>query len=224
MALRDRLRRLGVPDRSMRHIPWGVLPPSEAADVSADLRPVLGLPRDRPVYLWAGFIQQIREQDFRFAYRTALAALSKGLAASFVFAFKPEVWRSDFADLARPDEGIHTMATDAERFAELKRAADVFYSPVVRRDCIIAPPLTWIEMMALGRPIITTSVQGADELVEHARTGYLAEDESTLIEHLFRIRDDPHAMREACRGAVSKRYNLLDIRDRYLRLWLGADA
>jgi glycosyltransferase involved in cell wall biosynthesis len=29
----------------------------------------------------------------------------------------------------------------------------------------VAPPLTWIESMGFGVPIITTNVRGADELV-----------------------------------------------------------
>jgi glycosyltransferase involved in cell wall biosynthesis len=173
------------------------------------------------VYLWAGFIQQIRDQDFRVAHRVATQALTRGLEATFVFAFKPETYRPEYGAMARRESGIHVLATDPLQFAALRRAADVFFSPVVGKDTIIGPPLTWIEMMGLGRPIVTTAVPGAEELVEHDKTGYVARDENGLVDGLFDLHDRFASMRDACRETVRARYNLLDIRDRYVRLWRG---
>ena len=82
------------------------------------------------------------------------------------------------------------MSTPVETFAGLLAASDVLFSPIFDWDCIVAPPLTWIESMAAGLPVLTTDVPGADELVESGRTGYLAKDDTEIITKLFSLRDE----------------------------------
>ena len=87
-----------------------------------------------------------------------------------------------------PTPGVRVMPTPPEEFAAVLAASDVLFSPIFDRDCIVAPPLTWIEAMAAGLPVLTTDVPGAEELIDVGRTGYLASDEEQLIERLFLLR------------------------------------
>jgi glycosyltransferase involved in cell wall biosynthesis len=221
--LERRLLELGVrPDRLQR-IPWGVTvaDPAEDGDPRS-VRAALGMPPGRPLILWAGFIQQVREPDFHRAFRLATAAREQGLDAAVVFAFKPDTIRSEYASLSRPDLGIHVRATQVDEFREILSAADVLFSPVVNRDCIVAPPLTWIEAMASGSPVLTTSVPGADELIENGRTGFLAARDDELVSRLFELSRNHASMADACRQKVADDYNLDDIRRTYLAFWFGS--
>ena len=168
-----------------------------------------------------GFIQQVREPDFHLAYRLAKRARAAGLHATVVFAFKPETFRPEYVSLHAPSEGIHVFPTPVEVFRDVIAAADLLFSPIEARDCIVAPPLTWIEAMSNGLPILTTDVPGASELVEDGRTGYLAGDAEDLLAKLFLICGAFESMREACRAKVVAEYNLDSIRKSYVTLWFG---
>jgi len=220
--LEQRLGELGVGARRLTRIPWGVRVDGRAGDeVRKAIRTRLGVPLDRPLFLWAGFIQQVREPDFHAAFRLATEARDRGLDATFLFAFKPETFRSEYAGLHRPDLGIHVMATPVELFADVRAASDILFSPIINRNSIVAPPLTWIESMGAGLPVLTTDVPGADELVVNGTTGYLARDEAELLEKLFALRDEHARMQEACRAKVAEAYNLEDIQRAYLKFWFG---
>ena len=102
-GLKHRLSDLGVSPGSVTRIPWGVTVESETrTDDRPARRTRLGLPRDRPLILWTEFIQQVREPDFRKAYELALTAIAQGIDATFVFAFKPETFRQEYAPRSRP--------------------------------------------------------------------------------------------------------------------------
>ena len=218
--LERRLSELGVRAQAMTRIPWGVVPGLATTDVErCAARSALGLSTQRPLFMWAGFIQQIREPDFRLALGVAKEALRRGLDATFAFAFKPETFRPEYAALHQPEAGIHVLATHVDAFTALRGATDALFSPIASRDCIVAPPLTWIELMAMGRPVLSTDVPGADELVEHGRTGYLAHNDEELVAGLFSLRDASSAMADACRAKVADEYNLEDIGRRYVHFW-----
>ncbi len=223
-GLEHRLRGLGVRRRAITRIPWGVEPGDVVADVDRRAaRRRLGVPEERPVVLWAGFIQQVREPDFHLALALATAARDEGLDATFMFAFKPETFRPEYAALHRPDAGVHVMPTPVDVFADARAAADLLISPIEDRECIVAPPLTWIECMSTGLPVLSTDVPGADELIEDGRTGYRATDRADLGAKLAVIARDVASMREACRAKVASDYNLADIKRAYIALWFGAE-
>ena len=218
--LATRLEELGVSRASITRIPWGtntIEPPDPSAQTAARRR--LGLPTDVPIFLWAGFIQQIREPDFELAVRLATVARARGLDVVFVFAFKPETFRPAFEVHHRPEAGFHVVASPLDMFSDLRIAADALFSPIGDRDCIVAPPLTWIEMMAAGKPVLTTDVPGAEELVVDGRTGYLARDDDGIVHALFAMRDTFAFMQAACRETAADEYGLDGIRRAYIRRW-----
>ena len=209
------------PDRII-HIPWGVLPSDNRITPGEKnlIKSRLNLPAGKPLFLWVGYIQQIKRSDFLFALQNAKAALRQELDAVFFFSFKPESMEKGFERYHRPFEGIYVESTTPTKFESLKLASDVFYSPVTNRDCIVTPPLTWIEMMALGVPILTTDVPGTDEIVEKGKTGYIStNEEQDLIEHMFIISDKYSAMQEACVKKVEGSYNIHIVAKKYLDFW-----
>jgi glycosyltransferase involved in cell wall biosynthesis len=219
-----KLRSLGLRRSRVTRIPWGVHPastPGSPVPDAAAARGRLGVPLDRPLVLWAGFIQQIREPDFELAYDVATQARAAGLDATFLFAFKPETFRAAYADRHRPSNGIHVLPTPVDVFADARTAADVLFSPIEARDCIVAPPLTWIECMSTGIPVVSTDVAGADELIEDGRTGYRARDGADLAAKLRLACDRFPEMGAACRAKVAREYDLTAIGRAYREHWYG---
>lgn len=206
-----RLVQIGVSASKVVRIPWGL----DCAN-SVKKRANAGV---RPLILWAGYIQQIQRDDFFFAYRSALAALGRGLKADFFFAFKPESFENGFEEYDRPDQGVRVRPTTVEEFAGLREKCDIFFSPIVNAGVIVAPPLTWLEVMASGVPVVTTPVEGADETVMDGVTGFLAESEEGLADKLFQAVERYKGMRDDCIRVVRESYDMKGIADSYITLW-----
>lgn len=88
------------------------------------------------------------------------------------------------------------LRTDVARLAA---AADVALLTSVSEGI----PLTLIEAMAMGLPVVATDVGGVGEVVENGATGLLAPPgrDDLLAEHILRIADDPGLGRVMrCRG------------------------
>lgn len=221
--LRDKLLEVGLNPDNVIRIPWGVSPPGANNIISSEnknLKIKLNIPVDKPLFLWAGYIQQIQKKDFLFAVQNAMLALQKGLDAFFYFSFKPESFEKGFEKFNNPSIGIIVESTDVKKFTSLKSIADVFYSPVVNKRCILAPPLTWIEMMATGVPILTTNVPGAEEIVDDGNTGFIASNENDLVKKMLLIKQSFRSLRQACTEKIKYDYNIHNIAERYLDLWL----
>lgn len=67
---------------------------------------------------------------------------------------------------------------------------------------VIDPPLTVLEAMAAGRPVIASAVLSIPEVIEHGRNGFLhdADDVDGFFESIDRLRDD-----ELAREAIGRR-------------------
>ena len=86
------------------------------------------------------------------------------------------------------------------RVAELMAQADVIVQPSVltRRGAREGIPVSLMEGMASGLPVVASRISGIPELVEDGRTGLLVEprDATTLADALGRLMDDLHLRRE----------------------------
>lgn len=217
----EKLHKLGIDIDKIVRIPWGVETQiiNDSKQKRTNTEIYLSSSSNKPIFLWTGYIQQIREEDFFYALDTARLALQKGLEALFYFAFKPGSFDENFMRFHCPEKGIFIMQTTQEQFNCLKDVADIFYSPVLNEECIVAPPLTWIEMLAQGIPIITTNVGGAHEVVVDGTTGFMAENADSLINLMFKIKTSFSTMKSACIAKVKNNYNLDDIARKYLDLW-----
>ncbi len=108
-----------------------------------------------------------------------------------------------------------TGAMQQDQIRDLMKEADVLPLP-----CVVAPdgdmdgiPVTLMEAMACGCPVISTRLSGIPELVIDEKTGLLIEPEdvTALTEALVRIKDDPSLVAQISQGGrdwVSDEFNI----------------
>jgi len=119
---------------------------------------------------------------------------------------------------------VHVPFTeDAEAVTAYLQAADVYAHPARAENL----PLSVIEAMACGTPVVATRVGGIPELIEDGVTGLLAEpgDASGLARAIATLLGDP-ALRarlsEAALATVPVRYTLPRMAEAYLGLYREA--
>ncbi|WP_281184336.1 glycosyltransferase [Trichlorobacter lovleyi] len=206
--------KIGLSIERICHIHWGVIPASDTTHQTPATRS-----GEKPLILWTGYIQQINRDDFMYALQITQLAIQQGIQASFFFAFKPESFESGFEQYHDPEKGIVVKSTTVQEFAELREKISIMFSPVVGRSTILAPPLTWIEMMGNGVPVVTTNVPGADEAVVDGVTGYIANSDESLVNALFKAVENYGNMAESCKDHVKNHYNIENSAKAYLQLW-----
>jgi len=222
-SFRRKLIEIGLKENRVVHIPWGVVQSgcnySSFINKKYMAKRDLGLSINKPLFLWSGYIQQIQKKDFILALNKAKEALDRGLDATFYFAFKPENKIENVKNLNNYGNRIIAKTTTMKEFALLKKACDVFYSPVCNKKVILAPPLTWIEVMSEGVPILTTDVGGAGEIVEDSKTGIIAKNNEEILDKLFEIRNCYKRMSDNCCRKVKEKFDIKRSAREYLKLW-----
>lgn len=76
--------------------------------------------------------------------------------------------------------------------------------------------LSVIEALACGTPVIARNRGSMPELIDHGVTGFLVDSVDAAVEAIARIDDIDRA---ACRAAVSERFTVERMADRYLQLY-----
>ncbi len=192
------LRAAGCACRELLVAPWG------AEDLPADT------PRTAPPrlhLLWTGFIRQIRHSDFLAAVDVAHDVVRTRPDIEFTFCLKPQSYRPEHA--AHAADRIHIVRGDSTFTTGLPRYSALF-SPVLRLDSTVAPPLSWIQALAAGLPIITTRTAGVDEVLTHGRNALLADDVTALRGMLLDPGLEPRlaSMRSAARALFEELYDI----------------
>jgi len=223
LSFTEKLCQIGVDRARVKCIRWGV-PISKTLQRREERKRAkrsLNLPENKPLIVWAGYIQQIQRKDFLFAVNIAEKIQKQGIDAVFYFAFKQGHFEKDFVTFHKPDKLFYVKPTTTEEFNILKHATDIFYSPVVNKNCILAPPLTWIEFLNLGVPILTTNIPGADEIISNKKTEYLVDSQEELIKKLSLLIKEYENFIPYCYEKVSSAYNIKNAAEQYLNLWEG---
>lgn len=218
-ALRARLAALGVNASRSCTVPWGV--PATFAEGHAALneyeRAALGVLPGERVVLWTGFIQQVQEPDLRFALRAIEGFVQDMPRTRFVFVLKPEHYSPRYHELA--PSGVRVLNSDRLDFLRLLATADVLFSPIEPRDIVVAPPLTWIEALAFGIPIVTTDVGGVRELLPQIAQSCIARgphDMARAINQGLTLSAEPEA-RAVIASHIRQRYTIKSAVDGYVR-------
>jgi len=222
-AYRRRLEELRVPRERIRRIRWGIdvdkftpLTPAERAAARAQL----GLDASRIVVLWTGFTQQTNERDFHDALLAASTTLhQKSSRFVFLFCFKPEHFNPSY--LAFERVGLRILDT-AEAFHAARASADVLLAPIRETRSTAAPPLVWLECLAMGTPILTTDIPGADEAVVADRSGFRVRSTKEASERLLQMEADPELLprlRVGARQVAVERYSVDIAAREYAELW-----
>jgi glycosyltransferase involved in cell wall biosynthesis len=83
----------------------------------------------------------------------------------------------------------------------------------------LAPPLTWIELLSTGVPILTISVPGIEKIIIPGQTGYLCRSSEELVLNLKQAINNYSIMRNYCNSMVNANYDIEIIADSYLKLF-----
>ncbi len=113
-----------------------------------------------------------------------------------------------------------TLAGTREDIADLLAASDVFLMSSISEGI----PLTVIEAMAARRPVVSTSVGGLPELVEHGVSGFLAPsgDDAQLAASLIELYRSPalrNQMADVAAKSAREKFSLDGMLDSYRNVY-----
>jgi len=83
-------------------------------------------------------------------------------------------------------------------------------------------PITILEAMASGLPVLTNDVGAAREIIENGRDGYVARTDEEYAEHLCRLIEDPElrqAMGRQARKTVEEKFSWPTVVEKYTALY-----
>lgn len=181
-------------------------------------RRILGIPLDKSVLLFgAENLQDPRKgSDMLVKALSGLPDSIKSRLVLLTYGLSGTPFREN---LGTPLIHFGYVAHDAFK-AVLYSAADLYLLPT-RAD---NAPLVLLESMACGTPVVSFNIGGVPELIEHGRTGYLADPEN--IEDFGRgiaqlLADEAlrRSMRDWCRRVVLARFNQDLHIERHLHLY-----
>ncbi len=99
------------------------------------------------------------------------------------------------------------------RIEELLAAADVFVSPLRTTNGLADYPISVMEAMAVGRPVVSTAVGGVKEVISHETNGLLAApgDPEDLARQIVRVLTSPSLAAELgfnARRRIEEHYSM----------------
>jgi glycosyltransferase involved in cell wall biosynthesis len=204
-------------DHPTRVIPNGVDVSVFRPGSCRDARESLGLPADREILLVVA--NALMRNPFKDV-ETLVAAL----LAVAGFRERRPLLLAVGAEAPLDVEGIETMAVpfveDPARVAAYYQAADVYVHPALAENL----PLTVIEAMACGTPVVASDVGGVGELVVDGVTGLLVpcRDSEALASAITELLDDGdrrEAFGRAAAQRVLEHFTLEKQADAYLGLY-----
>ena len=222
-SFKSRLINLGISKDKIEVIRWGVntLKLTPNFEMKRRTKEELGINQDLKIILWSGFLQQIRAMEFQYSLQIAKEVLKQTKNCVFIFALKKTHFREQ--DAYYEKKGTRILVTRSNKdFLKLVNASDAFLSPILAEDSIAAPPLTWIECMVNGVPILTTNVRGADELVSDGRTGYIFKNTKDACKKIQTILTDETSHRKVCeesRKLACREHDVKAIAAKYMDMW-----
>ena len=168
--------------------------------------------------LWSGYIQQIGRKDFIEAVDLAKRVITRRSDIEFTFLFKPECYQEQFLEYVEP--GISIGLNENSFIQELDQY-DALFSPLVRNDLSLAPPLTWIEALSRGLPVITTMTVGVEEYIQNKKSGFIftswAEMEQWFME--ADINEELVKMHGSSKRQFSKKFDIATVSYQYFQLY-----
>jgi hypothetical protein len=224
VALARKLGELRVTPRIVT-IPWAVSVDSQGSETGDNVDPAaLGLkvPPERTLVTWTGFLGEfISKQELLFSIRIAKQVLRELRDVSFAFTLKNEHFDREYKSFEEDRIKILSLRSRTE-FLKLARLSSLLFSACLNERIIIGPPLTWLECMAIGVPIVTTKLQGVDELILDGSNGIIVPSPEQAHEHLSQLLRDGRKMKRLATNAketVKTRFEMKNVAAEYVRGW-----
>jgi len=227
--VRDDLVSLGVaPSEKFTVVRLGIELDQRVRDddaVRSETRRVLGIPDDRFVVGWIGRMTAVKRIDD--VLQAVRLLRDRGVDALLCLV-------GDGPDRDGAEQRAHDLGIVRDTlFVGYQDDVAPYYSAF---DALILPsanegtPVSAIESLAAGRPVVATRVGGVPDVVRDRVDGFLVEpgDVEAMADRLAELAADPalrHRLGEAGRASVHERYSverLLDDTDRLYRSLLAA--
>jgi len=218
-AYANKLNQLGIKTPCFL-TPWGV--PVANKPLSDEqkriIRNDLGIGKDQYLILWSGYLQQIQEFDFYKTIQVARQIIQTRPDITFIFAFKPETFKEKY--MTESGERIKVIS-GVKQFGDILETADLFCSLISNARSTVSPPLTWLEAMSKGTPVITTHVGGVEEIISHGENGYIADTYDDVADIIIQqaYRDNLIPLSKRARKTIQKHYTVQHAADNYLNMW-----
>jgi glycosyltransferase involved in cell wall biosynthesis len=183
----------GIAFSGLRRIYNGVDTALFRPGTSAAARESLGLPADRKIILVSGNALRTNPwKGFPWLLDAAERLAREGQATPVDFLCVGDT--GDTLDFGTVRVVFVGRTKDAARMSQYYRAADVYFHPS-RAD---TAPLTVLEAMSTGLPVVATSVGGIPEQVQDGRSGFLAlpGDTQSMADRIGALLADPALARE----------------------------
>jgi PEP-CTERM/exosortase A-associated glycosyltransferase len=176
----DDLRTRGIPPDRLFHVPNGVdnsrfRPTSRDESLAQELSLV-----DRPVFGFFGSLY--RYEGISWLIRAAAQLRSRGHKFSILIIGRGEDQQAIDSAIRDCNAAAYVRCLEYVPHEQISRYYSVLDITVYPRQSLrlteLVTPLKPLEAMALGKPVLASSVGGIRELVEHDRTGLLFEPEN----------------------------------------------
>ena len=202
-------------DRPLRVINNGIDTELFKPRDKSKLRQKLGIPVNKKVIL---FLASGGTDDPRKGWQFAEAVVKKFSQNDKVLFLSVGGSKED-----RPGSGLWFIpgTRDRTKIAEIFSLSDIFLFPSLAENF----PLTVLESMACGTPVVGFDAGGVKEEIEHLKTGYVAkrkdaEDLYQGVEHVLNLKKhDLDKMRQQCIKRVAENFTTEKMTDQYLSLY-----
>lgn len=210
--------RVGLRSDKIQHIPLGTdLSLYQPSVNKGELKEAKGINRDCKVISWFGPIENCMLQDFYFLL-DSIQHMQKHLPSSiFIFAFKYGI-PSPYV----PPAGNVRFHNKLENIREILGITDVVVLPFSNKTWQVGLPLTIIEALASGVPVITKRHPGIDEAIIDGFNGVLVrgnEDIPQAIISLCQQEDRLNEMQRNARAFAEKHFDINKVARAYIDLW-----
>jgi len=223
-ATRKRVINFGLNEKKVKLIRWGtIIDESNKKTIinnNDKIFKYFNLDKINIVFLWSGFIQQVGKKELLYTINICSELTKIYDNILFVFAIKPEFFENKY--LKYNTNKLKILSTNNDLFNSILNITNIFISPILNNNSTIAPPLTWIEVMNKGIPIITTNIEGADELIDNNKNGFIVENKYYLKNKIIEIIENKICLNDYyynSKAKIKNEYNIDIIKKDYLNMW-----
>lgn len=211
-AMKDILIEKGCKSKIIEPCSWGIKDKKIISDENEKNNRKLKI-------LWSGYIQQIGYKEFLETINFVSKIVMYRKDIDFYFLFKPESYDEDYKKYEKPNIIIEKVA---ENFLNLLKQYDCFFCPLINNEDTLAPPLTWIESLSLGLPIITTYTRGVDEIIENKKSGFIFKNWDEMEQWFLNdnIFEEINNAKKFAREEYLKKYEIKIIAKKYVNIYL----
>lgn len=209
---------VGLNSNKLKYIPLGVdlnlykPPPNKGKS-----KKIKGIKEDYKVISWFGPIENCTFDDFRYLLISTQNIRKKIPSSIFFFCFKDVI-----PNCVYPPGDEVRFINNLSSIREILNITDLVVLPSTRKTWRIGLPLTIVEALASGVPVITMKNKGVNEAIIDGFNGILTErleDIPKAIIDLCKQENKLIEMSQNSRIFAEKQFNIENVAQAYVNLW-----